>query len=253
MTHAVVLSLAPPLAVGPTPVDEALSHVERLRGSLVESRAVDAELRAHIAGLLAMRGDVERARREYRLAIRDMQELGMRLAVLGMRQLGWELGLASGDWRAAERELRAGYEEGRRLGDRGYLATIAAELGEAVLLQGREQEAEVLSHESEETAAVSDIDAQVRWRRLRSLVLVERDPQRAEHLIREAVRLADQTDMPAIRASALADCGRVLRRVGRCREAHDVAMRALDLATTKGHRGLAARAVALLRELDAGS
>jgi Flp pilus assembly protein TadD len=70
--------------------------------------------------------------------------------------------------------------------------------------------------------------------------------EEAERLAAEAVELAADTDMLAMRAGALLDLARVLRLAGRDAEARPLAGQALELAERKGHVVAAGQARDLL-------
>src|SRR4030095_11550758 len=61
-----------------------------------------------------------------------------------------------------------------RMGMKNHLSTVAAHLGEAVFRQGRLDEAERRSVESEELGASDDLYNEMAWRRLRAKVLAAR-------------------------------------------------------------------------------
>ena len=85
--------------------------------------------------------------------------------------------LLAGDAAAAERELRRGYDYFSRLGERYLLSSVAGLLAEALGAQGRLDEAEALSRETEALAAEDDVEAQTLWRSTRAKVLAS--PRRA--------------------------------------------------------------------------
>jgi predicted ATPase/DNA-binding SARP family transcriptional activator len=94
--------------------------------------------------------------------------------------------MIAGDYAAAERNLREGYEVLRAMGERGSRATIVTLLAEALYAQGRFGEAQQLTEEAEALAGAGDIDAQARWRATRAKVLARRGQHPA------AARLADE-------------------------------------------------------------
>ena len=122
----------------------------------------------------------------------------------------------AGDYDAAERELRWGYETLEQMGEREPRATIAAFLAEAVYKQGRDDEAERLTEVSEELAAADDLVPQVLWRSVRAKILARRgELEQAEELGREVVELAANTDFPDLKASTSLDLAEVLTRPAR--------------------------------------
>ena len=108
-------------------------------------------------------------------------------------------------------------------------------LAQAVYAQGRQKEAEELCRVSERAAAANDLSAQVTWRGVRAKLLADQERgDEAEALAREAVRLAEPTDLLTIRADALLDLAAVLRHCGRPSEADEASRAALELYRQKG-------------------
>ena len=147
----------------------------------------------------------------------------------------------AGDPAAAERCLRAEYDELTRMGERGFLSTTAALLARAVEAQGRHDEAEELTKVAEQTGASDDLSTQIVWRSVRARVLAGRGlAEDAESLAREAVRLAAQTDRLNHHADALVDLAAVLAKSGRTDESETLE-RALELYERTGNVVAAAR------------
>ena len=82
--------------------------------------------------------------------------------------------MIAGDPAAAEPELRKGCEALRAMGGRGFLCSALTGLAEAVYAQGRYDEAQRLTEDSEALAEHDDLDAQARWRATRAKVLARR-------------------------------------------------------------------------------
>jgi tetratricopeptide (TPR) repeat protein len=211
-----VSQLAQALAFGPTPVDEAISRCEELRRSTPDDSAVDAGVASTIATLLAMRGDFEEARALCARARDVLDELGLRPASAG-RSLpaGW-IELLAGDPEAAARELRAGYDELERMGERSIRPTVAAYLAFALTEAGRFDEAAEVACIAEELSVPADVVTQVVWRAARSRSFAYRgELEAAEQLGREAVDLAASTDFLELQGQTLMSLAEVLRRAGR--------------------------------------
>ena len=193
--------------------------------------------------LAAMRGSFEEARAQRDRGRQLADELGLPLHRAGMAMMFGRVDQLAGDDRAAEAELRLGYDLSRELGDTGYLSTTACYLGEVVYAQGRYDEALRLSEEAEQAGALDDAITQMKWRALRGLVLVEQGRmQEAESLARESVEVArpgDTLDDIGVCVNAL---GRVLERAGKGEEARAAFKEALDLWERKGNVVSAARA-----------
>lgn len=130
--------------------------------------------------------------------------------------------------------------------EKGFLSTSAAYLGEAVLRQGRFDEAERYSAISQELGASDDLLNEAVWRALRAKVLAARgDFEQAESLARAAVEIAAGTDYLDVRAATWLDLAEVLRAAQRP-EHETAASEALALYKLKGNIVGAARANAII-------
>src|SRR5262249_48919095 len=144
-----------------------------------------------------------------------------------------------GDAAAAERSLRAAYEGFRHHGLGIDAARAAAQLGIALLGQGRAADAEALSHESEALAG-DDLRAGSTWRRGRAEARARRGAHAAAvEFARAAVALAATTDALLHQAGARLALGAALRAAGRHAEAAAEEARAIELWRTKGATVLA--------------
>jgi tetratricopeptide (TPR) repeat protein len=195
-----------------------------------------------LAGLHAMQGRFEVARQLGEQASALAEELGPnRFAAICSQFLG-VTELLAGDPAAAEARLRWGYGILERTGERGLRSELAANLARALREQGRDDEALRLASLSGELAVRDDLYAQVERRGPMARVLAGRgDTAEAERLAREAVAMAEPTDMLNMRANALADLAVVLRLAGRAAEAERLLRQALDLYQRKGNQVSAAR------------
>ena len=106
----------------------------------------DALIRASLARLEAMRGNFEEARQLYRRSRATLEEFGWNLfAALTSIDSG-SVELLARDPVGAENELRRDFETLDAMGERNYIATTAAYLAFALLLQGKYEEADTLRH-----------------------------------------------------------------------------------------------------------
>ena len=152
----------------------------------------------------------------------------------------------------AELELRTDYEVLSAVGERYTLSTIAGLLADAVLRQGRLDEAIVLSAECEATTADDDVESQSLWRRVRARALAERgELDAAVRLSEDAYQLVADTDAPLLKGGTLVDMATVRAAAGQLSDATAAARRALDLFEAKGDEVDAGATRALLERIAA--
>jgi tetratricopeptide (TPR) repeat protein len=224
------------LYYGPLPVPEAAARAEAILEQAAGAQVVQSTALVCLAALRAFSGRFEEARDllDQGRAISD--ELGFRVWVAGFSLAAGDIEMLAGEPKAAERELRRGYQALEAMGERGLLATVAAELARAVCLQGRYVEAEELTRVSESLARPADVSAQIAWRAVRGHSLAGRgDLAAAEALAREALALTERTDDLNRQARVLVDLANIVRRSGREDEAVPLLEGALELLERKGN------------------
>lgn len=227
-------ALAGVALLGPMPASRAIQRCEEvLRQVSGEGRVAASALRA-LAGLHAMEGRFEEAWEYLRRDRAILLDLGLKIVASSSAEVGGFVGLLADDSGRAEAELRWGYEIVDEMGDRNALATVAAHLAQAVLVQGRDEEALALTEISEEAGAPDDLTVQVLWRGPRARVLAKHaELEQAERLAREAVELAERTDFVNLHGDALMSLAEVLRLAGRPTDAATAA--AVRLYEQKGN------------------
>jgi len=237
---------------GPMPVDEALRRFEEIR-----PRA-EANPKLHIA-FLETRAQLEARQGNFGIA-RDLTSQARALAeehglrVLIDSNIGPATGaieLLAGDPAAAEDALRPACEGLERIGELGYLSSVAPLLVDAVLAQGRDEEALQITERwtPERLTVPEDADAQIGWRCVRAKALARKGQfDEAERLGREAARIAAGTDYLEARANASAAIAEVLGLAGRPEESAAAVAEAIRWYNKKGNMV----AAATLRTLLAG-
>jgi class 3 adenylate cyclase/tetratricopeptide (TPR) repeat protein len=193
--------LAVALYCGPTPVHEAIERCERLLAELPDDRSLRASVTGSIAGLRAMQGEFEEARRLQGAARALHEELGHRLRIATRSLIAAEIEALAGRPREATTILRWAFGELREMGASSAMSTVAAFLADALVAEGSIDEAIRYSEVSERHAADLDVATQVMWRVARANAT--HDPA----LAREAVELAEPTDYTDIRVRALLAVG----------------------------------------------
>jgi tetratricopeptide (TPR) repeat protein len=237
------------MLLGPMPAREALARIQELsvgaeRNRLLETHAL--RIRAHLE---AMCGRFDTARELIAEAKALAQELGLELTLARLAMQAGDVEMLAGEASAAERELRPAYEVLERMGNLGYLSSIAPRLADALYVQGRDEEAFRYAEVGERASAPEDADAQVGWRRVQAKLLARRgDVLAAERLAREATGLAARTDYLDLHARALADLAEVLRLAGRKEESAVALKEAIRLHERKGNVVAAAVLAGLLTE-----
>jgi class 3 adenylate cyclase/tetratricopeptide (TPR) repeat protein len=212
---AILIGLGTAPYWGPTPVDECMERCQELLAEIGGQRpTVEAALVGTLAGLEAMRGNFDEARRLYARQQTMHEDLGLPYSLAAATIMAGRIEMLAGEPSAAEAELRRGYTILEGMGEYGVLSTLAAYLADAVYAQGRYDEADRLTHVSEESATSDDIASHVWWRVTRARVLARRgNHEEAERIGSEALALAEVTDDLFIRGRALTDLAEV-RRLG---------------------------------------
>ena len=226
---------------GPDPLDELFAYAEQLTEP-GHRRLLTLLARAH-----AMRGDFTTARRLIGQDIAAFEEVGSAFAAVQSAGEGFAIiEMLAGDLAAAERYLTESFQALTEAGETGHRSSVAARLARALSAQGRHEEAERLTHVSEETASPDDYLSQILWRSTRGRALAGQGRVgEGERFAREAVAIAGGTDDVNLRADTLA----VLAEV-RPDEAAVLIEEALRLYEEKGNIVSAGRARARQGQLS---
>jgi tetratricopeptide (TPR) repeat protein len=244
------------MAHGPTPADEVVRFAEsQLEWARVEGhRWVEAGALMHLGQARAILGHFDEARRLVAESRAIYNDLGLGLFAAALSQLSGWVEWYAGELTGAEAELRRGYEALDALKEKGYLSTVAAQLAEVLYEQGRDEEAERYTRTSETAASKDDLVTQMLWRGTRAKIRARRGaPVEAERLAREAVALAERTDVLNMRGLAVVDLAEVLLFAGRFEEAADHLEEAVRVYTRKGNLVALRKTRARLDELRRGN
>ena len=221
-------------ALGPMPVEAAIALCEELREEAAPSQLALASVLNPLASLRAMGGDFALADRHLEEANAILHRLGSLWATVSHHEA--LIRLLQGRPDLAEVPLRAGLERLRTMGDRDLLATTAAMLAQAVHAQGQVVEADELCAVAAQAASPDDIVTQLIWRGVRARTLAAAGTvSEGLELAREAVAMADATDLLSHRGGAMLALADMLAACGRHAEAHDAVRGALRLYARKGH------------------
>ena len=235
---------------GPTPVAIALEQVEDIRRRTEGARRLEVTILRALAHLEAMQGHFDAARGPIAEAKALAEELGLETSLAGVLRSTGEIELLAGDLPAAERALRAACEALERRGDWGHFASLAPLLADALIGQGRGDEAAPSIELAARWTLTDDTDAQIGLLRVRAKLLAQQgDLKEAERLAREATELAAQTDSLNHHANALTDLADVFELAGGREQAAAAVLKALALYERKGNLVMAERAGGRLTEL----
>ena len=238
------------LVVRPIPADEAVRRAE----SLLQAASGDSWAEAAILGPLSLLYSYVDRFADARAALaRSQSEFARSGARIDWARLsipGGQIELIAGDPAAAEQVMTPGYDALRAMGERGWRASVATLLAEAVYAQGRLDQALRLTEEADECAGPDDFDAQARWRAIRAKVLARRGQYRAAaQLAEEAVALVPAASDPSELAELLVAQAEVLRLAGALDQAEASLRRALQLYENRRITPLAGQTRALLASL----
>jgi len=222
---------------GPLPVEEGIERCRRFHDEAVDDPFIRGNAQVEHGALEAMLGDFTLARELVAEGLDTIAGLGFPLRAAMSSQEAFYVEMLAGDLDAAERIAREAYTTLERMGERGYLSSVAALLAHALSGLGRLDEAERFSRKSEDAAAADDAFSQVLWRSARAKIRARRGELAvAEELAREAVAIAERTDLMNTVGDTLADLGEVLALAGRPDEAVAVFEQAAEIFERKGNR-----------------
>jgi len=236
---------------GPTPVAEGISFTV-----LASERATDPATQSFVwqkrSLLEAMRGDFTTARAFYRRCKELTSEYGLRLRQGVQTQDGAVVELLAGDPVAAELIVREGYDILAELGETGFRSSNAALLADALIAQGRLDEAADAAIDALELAQTDDVDSIGRARAAQARIAAARGQfDAAKALAREAVALHEPTEYVERHADTLVSLAQVCEAAGDTAEAFEAARSAFELYERKGDVAGVARVNTLLETLGA--
>jgi len=220
---------APARLYGPIAVEDAVAWFE-----------ADPHPTPHRGALLgqleAMRGNFDEARRLLAESRGRATELGKHLWAAGEAMNEAEVELdAANPARAAEVALQ-GVTDLERLGERGWLSTVAGWAAEALYRLGRDDEAWRLTETADEAGAADDVITRMLVLQVRAKILARRgEHAEAEQLARAAVAWGEPTDALAHKAHSYRDLAGVLGAAGKREEALSALDKAAELYAEKGH------------------
>ena len=234
---------------GPTPAPEGIRLCEGYLEEVGSHQTGEAVILNHLAGLYAMQDRADEARRALARGMTAFEELGVTMTSSVTHPASF-VAMLAGDAATAEAHLRRDYQGLEAMGEKGYLATTAAFLAQALAAQGRLDEAEGFVGVSREAAGGEDLSAQMVWQGLLARILAARGRLgEAEELARSAVAVAARTDFLTQHGDALLGLAAVLAEAGQAPKALAAVDEALGFYERKGNLVAAARARRRLERL----
>lgn len=222
---------------GPTTVAEGIARCEELVASVEGDRRTQAVVQLCLAQLVAMSGDVERARSLYRDAQAMLEELGPSVLAASTSTDAAPIELLAGDSAAAERLLRRDLSALEAIGETYLRSSVAGLLARVLTVAGRHDEAERLAVQVRDMATPDDLDAQMRWRSaLAAVRSAAGEHAEALALAGEAVDLSGTASAPVLTAQALAERAVIRHAAAMHREAMADLLQAETLYERKGNR-----------------
>ena len=191
------------LAMGPTPVTDALARMDRLCARHPDLRIGLLELAGLRGLLLAMTGQFGEARREMARSRSGMAELGLSQASAYMALFDGQLETLADDAGAAERAVRDAMQIIDQIHDQWFLSTALVDLAHAILRHRGWREARAAVAAIDEVPAPSDAEWVMKRHAARALVAAgEGRHTAAVEEARAATAAADRTSMLVYRADA---------------------------------------------------
>jgi DNA-binding SARP family transcriptional activator len=243
--------IADALYHGPAPVPDAIDRCN----TLLQATALDRYGRAHVedclGGLVAQRGEFDRARTLIASARETFGELGQRsaAATFSAAILG-DVELLAGEVLFAEATFRGLCQELAVMHAYSHLASRAGDLADVLYVLGRLDESYEWTVVAETHSAADDVDALIRWMPVRAKIEAHHGALKdAIALVADAVQLAQTTDALNCHAKTCLDLGEILLAAGRAEEARTAFSDALELYDKKGNLVAVDRARSLLDDL----
>ena len=237
------------LVLGPTPVAEALRRAEAFLRLADDAPLLEAYALQAVGMLRAMDGQVDEGRELVRRGWRTIRDAGHLLNAAGNAQRFAFVERRAGGPDIEQRIegiLREGFEQLQRLDDRSFLPTVALDLAQCVMRQGRVEEAEMLCALARERTVPDDTINFVYLDIVEAHIAAgEGRLEESERLARRGVELADTTDFFTVRGMRTrGSLAEVLWLAGKQEQAATIASEAIAFHEAKGD----VTGVAALRE-----
>lgn len=238
---------------GPMPVAEAMAVCRDIIERVASDRRSAAVATLDLAMLTAMTMDFDTAGHLCVDARATLGELGADTQAALVSLSAGPIELLAGEPQRAEVQLRRDFDALRRMGERNFVALVAALLGEAVYRQQRFAEADELVAFAREVAAPDDVAVRIVAGCVEGKLIARAgDTATGLALVREAVHLIETTEDPSGQADAWLDLTETLYVAGEREGAVQASGQARVRYVQKGNRAGVRRADTVLRRLNAG-
>jgi tetratricopeptide (TPR) repeat protein len=236
--------------LGPTPVQATIErYAEYLRQPQL-SNTFTVRVLAALAGLTAMDGNFDDARRHLDQAMSILGKLGLRVRAAALSYLAGFVDLLAEQPAAADERLRQACLDCERMGERYVLGVLLALRAQASCALGRYVEAVQLGEAAEQSGRADDVVARVTARGARARALARLNcGDEARPLARDAAATAAGTGLVNLAADALLDLAEVYEATGDGEFATRSAEEARELYLRKGNVVSAERSRAMLARL----
>jgi class 3 adenylate cyclase/tetratricopeptide (TPR) repeat protein len=231
---------------GPTPVSECIGICDGLLDEQKSDPLGEATISAFLSCFVSMQGSFEDGRALSARSRASIKELGM----APFNVLHGRAETIAGDFAAAERAAQAAVELAVANADNWLYVLASIDLARALCDQDRAVECIRVLDEIAQRGAPPDWEIVARPPAVRALALARLgQPDEAETLARQALRVADPAYFLSFRADTLLILAEVLRVADRSQEAAPLVEEAVALCDLKGNVVAAAKARAVLAEL----
>ena len=231
---AASLNFVAALVEGRTPVSEAISRCVALEQEVVGHRAAELSLLGCRAMLAAMAGQAGEAREGMARSRAGLEELGLHEASAWMALMDAQAEMLAGNPLAAARAAQDTQRITRAIGDRWFLSAALVDYAHAILAQDHLGEAAAAVEAIDTAPAPSDMEWLIKRHTARGKLAARRgDAAGGVTEARQAVELADPTDLIVYRADAYRVLAHLLLSAGRAREAEEAAETSLELCEAK--------------------
>jgi ATP/maltotriose-dependent transcriptional regulator MalT len=219
-------------------VSDAIDGCRKLLEIAGDDRLARAYIENRVAGLMALRGEIEPARKLFDRVMAVLEDFGRRQNLGMVMQDVGVAELETGDLASAESLLRSSFEELSKHGADDYAATSAAFLARVLIKNGRYEEAE-RSVETAEKLGEGDPTLGIETDSVRAWLAAERgDADEAIRLMDLSLAEVAKTDLLSVHATIAIERSHLLKQLGHDAAATEAAASARKLCELKGATAL---------------